>query len=131
MRLIGPITGEWAAWNTGRLYAEGGQKIAVQAWEALEESGEAVYGVLMLDVSRMVEYFLVCLDKERAVDVATSRIEVMKRYDYNEVMKRYDYNTDCRNAGEYLCVGQLACGHYRNLREKAHMVKDMRREGRG
>lgn len=122
MRLIGPITGEWAVWNTGRLYAEGGQKIAVQAWEALEESGEAVYGVLMLDVSRMIEYFLVCLDKERAVDVATSRIEVMKRY---------AYNTDCRNAGEYLCVDQLACGHYRNLREKAHAVRDIRREGHG
>lgn len=121
MRLIGPVNGHWAAWNTGRLYAEGGQKIAVQAWEA-QENGEVLYGVLMLDVSRMIEYFLVCLDKERAVDVATSEIEVMKRY---------DYNTDCRNAGEYLCVDQLACGHYRNLREKAHMVKDMRREGRG
>lgn len=120
MRLIGPITGEWAAWNTGRLYAEGGQKIAVQAWEA-QENGEVLYGVLMLDVSRMIEYFLWCRDKGRALDLATSSVDVMKRY---------DCNAGCRNVGEYLCVDELAGGHYRNLREKAHMVKDMRREGR-
>ena len=79
MKLIKPISDVRNSWNTGRWYQEHGQKIACQAWEAIESSGETLYGVLMLDISRYVFYFMPCEDEKDARYFSTRRDLVMHR----------------------------------------------------
>lgn len=119
-RLIAPIANTVMAWNTQRLYQEHGQKIAVQAWQCRnsDESRPYTYGVVMLDISRGVFYFMPCEDSEHAVYLAQSRHFVMKRYDNNEM---------CQNCGRYMCESDEALKAYDKLLAAAEAAPD--REG--
>lgn len=109
--LVKPI-GTKIAFNTLAHYTEEGQQIAAQAWEAVmgPEPYKTVYGVLMLDVSRGVYYFMHSASEEHALREARNASTVLERYQWND--RTY-------SAGRYQSLSEEACEAYDALEEFA------------